>query len=148
MSFQHVVVAETSLLVSLVQADLHHLLPACGLVFQIADLNCRQLCTASRSALEDHGALVVELSGEQLRQTVEIFRSTQGICVGEAASLVLAEAGPFPLLGGGPSLRAMPRAQQCGCHDRHWFHGILRERIPAENIPHVEVALRKRANVE
>lgn len=115
------VIAETEMLIDLHHRKMIQNLFSTGHSFHVVDIVAEQLGSEFRDLLLAEGLSGSSLSGSEMSLAVEIFRAMPWICVGEAASLAVAEARGFALLGGSQALRELQRSHQCGTLDQAWI---------------------------
>ena len=124
------VFAETTMLVRVHDEGLIDRLFSTSHSFHVVDIVADKLNKRTRSLFFASGLLEQPLDSAKMLLLPEACRTMPCACVGEAASLIYAEASGSELLSSSIPFSRLDRAKRCGVHDYGWIEAALSAAIP------------------
>lgn len=119
------VFAEATLLVQLHNEGLVQRLFNTAHSFHVVDIVADKLDKRTKSLFLASGMVEQPLDSAKMLLVAEACRTLSCACVGEAASLVYAEASGSELLTASIPFSKLDRARRCGVHDYGWIEAAL-----------------------
>lgn len=123
------VFAEATLLVHLYDQGLVQRLFNTSHSFHVVDIVADGLDKHTKSLFLASGMVEQPLESGKMLLVAEACRTLSCACVGEAASLVYAEATGSELLTASIPFSKLERARRCGVHDYGWIEAALAQGI-------------------